>query len=1357
MSLFIKIVVARVMPRLRSVADSIANLSISVPEAMCNPPFFLPLVAILCTAIATARTVAQEPPADGKTGVPVAYQVPGKPGETYRVTLAIVDPKNPDWIISQFVSGVPQTITAENGGKFSAIWDGLDDNFMPVPPGDYAVKGIYMPAQQWHVDNEWHSVTPKFTTGASSWMPSPDDWKTPLPFSGDPVNSPMDDVAVGPNGVAVFYYQYLENGRQNPMLDLKKPIGYDQFIRAFNSGGAGGGTATATDGETVWSFCNEGGPKYVYRADQKPFGRSDGAHRTNGYLPEGWVTSMAAWRDGEKPFVAVAQRGKITSAKEGNHTRHRESATEPVNKITLHEGEGGRIVSELPLPGPQSITIKKGVLYALHTDGAGLAVSSVKVGAGVAQGKWQRVFAVPATIAPYDMDVDSRGRFYLSDDKANHVYQLDATGKVVATFGKLAAQKPGTYDPGTFMMPGKMATWVDAEGNDRLLVVERAGHNRVSEWSADGKLLREFLNLQTKANTGWTVDPERPEHVYIPGHQAWLTRFHVDYAKRTWTVDAVWPLRDDPRAPDLRKPRAIRASGRLYLAGTGGAREGAFNVYRLADDGWKLSASILRVETETAKKKTATYFLWHDANNNDRVDDEEMAPTELPGTFFVYHGQNWSEDLAFLAIGTGGKDVWRLAPSGFDPHGNPIFKEWQKVLTDPVFVARAAKKADSVHGGNELAESFASDWMQADGTPAEGFYVQARGGPNFSANEGPQHKISRYVPDGAGGFRLKWRTGRTALKSLAKPGEIYGAMRIQKPINGLIPVVDQSRCGVLLYTEDGLYVDTIFPDGRKFRPEDVGIYEQGGEFFAGFLYPNKSDGKIYLGMGKYTPLLFEAEGWSMKENPARPLTTLQTKVTIAASQIAKPPEIALTLRGGAGAAKFARVSPALGGAVMDGSMSGWESAQPVTFEAAKDQTVEVRCLYDPEHIYLRWHARLPAKSDPKPLPPLERIFTHDQLADTLSFYIQGDVNAKPGGKPEGRPGDARFVFGIFKKGEVVQPVAVGMYPHWSGKSKPSPQVYRTPVGTATFAHVGAVEGAQLFHKPDADGKGFVFVAALPRTAIPMMNAFAGGLRTLMNFEATFGGHSKFWWADSDGSANRETYDEPSEARLYPGSWASAEFIGLETGVNVRNWLVCGPFGGPGAEKFSWNPNGKVPGTNKDQKEAVREFFETATYPPDDGKVDVKARFTGDLIKGWWPDPKAVIWKRAEIMDLDTRVEFSDAAQLWYGATWIHVPAATELEFQFLSNPQSYLRWTLNGEAVPIKPAEYKENGPNRRRVASRTLTLRAGWNQVGLRGFCTGYDLLAGLSFNGPPEKLWTLKLSATPPDVTSDVPLRAQ
>src|SRR5207302_213029 len=133
----------------------------------------------------------------------------------------------------------------------------------------------------------------------------------------------------------------------------------------------------------------------------------------------------------------------------------------------------------------------------------------------------------------------------------------------------------------------------------------------------------------------------------------------------------------------------------------------------------------------------------------------------------------------------------------------------------------------------------------------------------------------------------------------------------------------------------------------------------------------------------------------------------------------------------------------------------------------------------------------------------------------------------------------------------------------------------------------------------------VIAAAIPRATIaPQVTSFAGGYQTMVNFEATFAGHNKFWWANRDGSASRETYDEPTEARLYPGSWAPAQFQPLDRGVVIRNWLICGPFGGPGTEKFRADPGGVVPGTTIEMKKAVRDFCEAAAYPPDSGEVDL---------------------------------------------------------------------------------------------------------------------------------------------------------
>jgi len=53
---------------------------------------------------------------------------------------------------------------------------------------------------------------------------------------------------------------------------------------------------------------------------------------------------------------------------------------------------------------------------------------------------------------------------------------------------------------------------------------------------------------------------------------------------------------------------------------------------------------------------------------------------------------------------------------------------------------------------------------------------------------------------------------------------------------------------------------------------------------------------------------------------------------------------------------------------------------------------------------------------------------------------------------------------------------------------------------------------------------------------------------------------KIWWSNADGSASRETNDEPTEARLYPGAWGPLELAPLSRGLYVRQWQVIGPFG-----------------------------------------------------------------------------------------------------------------------------------------------------------------------------------------------------
>ena len=174
------------------------------------------LAAVLLVSIARGQE-GMESPAEmaDASGAIVHYQLPtdGALPKTYLVTLAVTDPRDPNWIVSNFARGVVRTVTAQNQGRFSEAWDGLDENGMPVPPGSYGVKGIFMPAQKWAIDGQYHAVIPKLAAQGGSWGQAPGEDTLPGKVEGDPTDSPLRDVDVAPGGVGVVTFQYLENGR----------------------------------------------------------------------------------------------------------------------------------------------------------------------------------------------------------------------------------------------------------------------------------------------------------------------------------------------------------------------------------------------------------------------------------------------------------------------------------------------------------------------------------------------------------------------------------------------------------------------------------------------------------------------------------------------------------------------------------------------------------------------------------------------------------------------------------------------------------------------------------------------------------------------------------------------------------------------------------------------------------------------------------------------------------------------------------------------------------------------------------------------------------------------------------------
>ena len=356
------------------------------------------LICWACMVLAGVGVARAAVPEGVPAGVVVSYQLPteGATSKTYRVTLAIVDAKNPNWVISQFVRGATRTVTAQNAGKFTETWDGLDENHMPVPPGDYGVKGIYMPAQKWEGDGEYHTLRAKLNGGPFAWLPARGQEMQPRILVGDPVGTPPGDVATSEGKVkrGAMLWGYLENGTNNFLFDLNKPVGLNQLIRGYNSGGTAGGVWTATDGDVIWSCAGEWqGMSFLYRADGAKFGSDKAAYVKDIFMLGGQPAGLAAWKDltSGKSFVYVGESKKWVRVEEQNKKGRDifvESPTESLNRLRVLDGQTAAVLSEMKLTEePVALAARGGKLYALVHGAKGYMVYAWALKNGLAAGE----------------------------------------------------------------------------------------------------------------------------------------------------------------------------------------------------------------------------------------------------------------------------------------------------------------------------------------------------------------------------------------------------------------------------------------------------------------------------------------------------------------------------------------------------------------------------------------------------------------------------------------------------------------------------------------------------------------------------------------------------------------------------------------------------------------------------------------------------------------------------------------------------------------------------------------------------------------------------------------------------------
>lgn len=417
--------------------------------------------------------------------------------------------------------------------------------------------------------------------------------------------------------------------------------------------------------------------------------------------------------------------------------------------------------------------------------------------------------------APQQLALDSAGNIYVSDwGKSHQVKVFSAEGKFLRAIGTAGAPVVGPYDANHMNHPHGLT--IDAQG--RLWVAE---HNfypkRISIWeAASGKLLRAFYG-PPQYGGGGTIDAQDKSRFLYGGME-----FRIDWASGAAELVNVYfrpdALMKSPNhhgsgsegAPEL----LIRCNGREYLVNNFNAHptNGTTNLVLFryekgvaipcmsmgrAEEWELLKTDALRpkwpldfADPKNKGKLREINYLWSDLNNDRQVQGDEVQ---------FYNGPKGPVlAMADLTLVTGASLA--LKPVKFTDAGTPVYD----LAAGKTLVPGARMSSGS--GGGQV-------FTCADGRviltcPPEPF-------PKQSSMSGAKDGVCTWT------YPSLWN-GLHASHHAPLPthaGQLIGTTRLlgypfKVKDDVELWAVNGNKGNVYLFTTDGLFVATLFKDGR---------------------------------------------------------------------------------------------------------------------------------------------------------------------------------------------------------------------------------------------------------------------------------------------------------------------------------------------------------------------------------------------------------------------------------------------------------------------------------------------------------------------------------------------------------------
>ena len=1027
--------------------------------------------------------------------IPLRYTNPTKGYVSLAITAAAGKAASPDGQIVRTLL----TRAERPAGEQTEIWDGLDDDGQPVPPGSYAIRALtHAGLAPRFVASVHNSGTPPWTTEDGSGSMSGDH--------GNPVSAAADEHG---NVYLLWTVNELGSGIQCMNPEGRKTWGgyldwgvFDGINTALAYDAAAGVVYVAMDGGNnkpdqpnrggIYAFnattgrraslCG-GKDKLLVTEWPKELAKEGSAHATLGRA------RMEAGEYGPADLganlVALAVGGDSIYG-----SLYREDKIVAIDKAT------GRIAESYAVPKPAGLAFdaKTKTLYAVSGDGIVKLDMAAKT-------------PVPQPFArdlghPFGLALDKAGNVYASvRGKRMQVLVLSPDGKEKSRIGKDGGRPwLGRYDATGMLLPAGIT--VDAAG--RMWVMEHdATPKRVSVWNAaDGSFVREYFGNGAYSPM-LAADPEKPEEVYYGN-----TRFIVDYDKGTVKTDATI-YRPGWNEPTLGGSGSGMSSFQLAtISGKKFATDGGGGLYAVGRDEfrplWYLGGRATVLEKFFAKDDLwGTSYRWHDANGDGLIQVEEVE--RIAGHGYIRGQRAYGGDDLYPggAMLRGGR-LYR--PTGLSAEGIPVYPKPDEAPEIKCDTLKGYHRIDTVPALQSDFKEFYTlasekyDGKTRDGVGKQGLYKFVNGGD------------------------VLWRYSRVAIdfatKSMpSRSGDLFGALRVAGQAelpekNGGEIVAISSYWGYYsLVSGDGLFLGDVGQDMRRGpKPSHEQTYV---ENFSGFFFRHPKNGKLYLFGGDIDGRIWEITGWdSIQRIAPTPVMVTDEQhrqileaVAKKAAATARPTSLAVTPGlPAADAATAARID-------LDEAGEAW-----------------VALGHDAQRLHAVFQV-----PDASPWKNTSNDWRYAfKGGDALDIQVGLGGEAKPV-----QPGDVRIVISPAATEQGF--VAFGLWPKVASGVAPEPQLYKSPVREVPFERVALLPGATC--AIEKTGTGYVAKVSVPwkelgMTAPASGTTLRGDVGVLVSDD---GGQRTVLRRFLFNQNTAITMDAPTEAEIEPQYWGLLQF------------------------------------------------------------------------------------------------------------------------------------------------------------------------------------------------------------------------